>query len=153
MAISKEKKKAIDAIMGKVNKKFGLKSINYLVDVQEALRVKFWKTPSNEVNAMLGGGIGKGKIIELYGQNSSGKTSLALEVISKAMKDDPEFMAVWLETEASFDSEYVQALGIDMDRLIVIEQSEELTAEACLDIIRGLVSSCQFGIIAVNSVA
>lgn len=72
MAISKEKKKAIDALMGKINKQFGEKSINYLTDVQEELRIKFWKTPSHEVNSMLGGGLGKGKIIELFGNNSSG---------------------------------------------------------------------------------
>lgn len=153
MAIAKDKKKALDSLMGKINKKFGTNSINYLVDIQEELRIKFYKTPSHEVNAMLSGGFGKGKIIELYGQNSCGKTSLALEVIAKTQKEDPDFMAAWLETERSLDSDYIASFGIDMERFIVIEQSEELTAESCMDIIRSLVNSEQFGIIVLNSVA
>lgn len=73
MAISKDKKKAIDAIMGKINKQFGENATTYLADVYEDLKIKFWKTPSHEVNSMLDGGLAKGKIIELYGQNSSGR--------------------------------------------------------------------------------
>jgi recombination protein RecA len=153
MAISKEKKKAVDAIMGKINKKFGDKAVSYLVDVEEELRVKFWKTPSHEINAMLGGGFGKGKIIELYGNNSSGKTSLALEIIAKAQREDPEFMAVWVETEASMDPDYAATFGVDTDRFVFLKQSEELTAESCMDIIRGLVTSGEFGIVCLNSVA
>lgn len=153
MAISKEKKKALDALMGGINKKFGAKSINYLADVQEELKVKFWKTPSHELNSMLSGGFGKGKIIELYGNNSCGKTSLALEVIAKAQKEDPDFMAAWIETERSFDSDYAANFGIDMDRLTVAEQSEDLTAEDCMEIIRSLTNSGMFGIIVLNSVA
>ena len=153
MAISKDKKKAIDAIMGKINKQFGSNATNYLADIFEDLKIKFWKTPSHEVNAMLDGGFAKGKIIELYGQNSSGKTSLALEVIAKAQAEDPEFMAAWIETEGSLDSDYLVSMGIDTDRFIVVEQTEELTAEKCMDIIRSLVNSGQFGIICLNSVA
>lgn len=153
MAISKDKKKALDGLLGKINKRFGTNSINYLVDVQEELRIKFFKTPSHEVNSVLGGGFGKGKIIELYGQNSCGKTSLALEVIKKAQDEDPEFMAAWLETERSFDSDYVEKFGIDMDRLIVSEQSEDLTAEDCMEVIRSLTNSGLFGIVVLNSVA
>lgn len=153
MAISKDKKKAIDAVMGKINKKFGAGATDYLANLQEELKIRFFKTPSHEVNAMLGGGIGKGKIIEFYGNNSSGKTSMALEIIAKAQKEDPEFMAAWIETERSLDSDYMAKFGIDMDRMIIVEQSEELTAESCMDIIRSLVNSEQFGLIVLNSVA
>ena len=153
MAISKDKKKAIDALMGKVNKKFGAGSISLLVDIQEELKIKFYRTPSHEVNSMLGGGIGKGKIVEFYGNNSSGKTSMALEIIARAQQEDPEFMAAWIETERSLDSDYIASFGIDMDRLTVVEQSEELTAEACMDIIRSLINSEMFGMIVLNSVA
>lgn len=153
MAISKDKRKMVDALMGKINKKFGADSVNYLVDVQEELRVKFYKTPSHEINSMLSGGIGKGKIIEFFGNNSCGKTSLALEIIAKAQKEDPDFMAAWIETERSLDSEFMETMGIDMDRMVIVEQSDELTAEACMDIIRSLVGSEQFGIIVLNSVA
>ena len=73
MAISKDKKKNIDAIMGKINKKFGDKSISYLKEVEDDLKLKFLKSPSHEFNAMLYGGLVKGKIIEFYGLNSTGK--------------------------------------------------------------------------------
>lgn len=153
MAVSKDKKKSLDALMGKINKKFGANAIATLSDVEEDLRIQFYKTPSHEVNAMLGGGIGKGKIIELFGNNSSGKTSLALEIIAKEQKEDPEFMAAWIETEGSIDPDYLKYFGIDLDRIVIIQQSEELSAEGCMDIIRSLVNSEQFGIICLNSVA
>lgn len=85
--------------------------------------------------------------------NNNPKTSLALEVIAKAQMEDPEFMAAWIETEGSLDSDYLVSMGIDTDRFIVVEQTEELTAEKCMDIIRSLVNSGQFGIICLNSVA
>lgn len=85
--------------------------------------------------------------------NNNPKTSLALEVIAKAQAEDPEFMAAWIETEGSLDSDYLVSMGIDTDRFIVVEQTEELTAEKCMDIIRSLVNSGQFGIICLNSVA
>lgn len=86
--MDKNKKKSINALLSDMNKKFGVNSISVLSDIENELKINFFKTPSNEVNAMLGGGIPKGKIIELYGQASSGKTSLALEIIAKAQKED-----------------------------------------------------------------
>lgn len=71
--VSKAKKKNLAEVMGRINKKFGDNSISALKDVEDDLRVTFHKTPSHEVNAMLGGGFCRGKIVELYGQNSSGR--------------------------------------------------------------------------------
>lgn len=151
--IDKTKKKNIEALMGKINKQFGANAIARLSDVEEELKIKYYKTPSHEVNSMLGGGIAKGKITELFGNNSSGKTSLALEVIAKAQKEDENFMAAWIETEGSADPDYMAYFGIDLDRIVIIQQSEELTAESCMEIIRSLVNSLEFGIIVLNSVA
>lgn len=153
MAISKEKKKALDGIMGKVRKKFGDKSVSKLGDVVEDLRVTFHKTPSHEVNAMLDGGLGKGRIIEFFGNPGCGKTHLALEQIASEQKVDPEFTVGWLETEGSLDPSDIEMFGIDMDRFYIIEQSEDLLAEEAMDIIRSLVSSGEFNMIVVNSVA
>lgn len=153
MAISKDKQKALNAIMGKINKKFGDNTISKLVDVTEELRVTYHKTPSYELNAMLGGGLGKGKIIELFGQPGCGKTSLALEEIANAQREDKEFMVAWLETEGSFDPDDCEMFGIDTDRFLYLEQSEELNAEDAMDIIRSLVSSGEFDMVVVNSVA
>lgn len=153
MAISKDKKKRLDGVMGKIKKKFGDDSINKLSDVADELRVTYHKTPSHEVNAMLGGGLGRGRIAELFGQPGCGKTSMALEQIAKEQQADEEFMAAWLETEGSLDPADCEMFGIDMQRLLIIEQSEDLPAEDAMDIVRSLVSSGEFNMIVVNSVA
>ena len=103
MAMDKNKLKNINSLLKDINTKFGTNSVNVLSEVEDELKVKFFKTPSHEVNAMLGGGIAKGKITEFFGANSSGKTSLAIEIIAKAQKEDDDFMAAWLETEGSVD--------------------------------------------------
>ena len=155
MAISKDKKKSIDALMGKINKKFGDKSVNYLKAVEDNLKLRFYKTPSHEFNGMLYGGVAETKIIEFSGLPSSGKTSMAMEIIKKRQEEDEneEFMAAWFETENSVDKETLEMFGIDTERVVFIEQSEELPAEQCMDILRSLISSGEFGLVVVNSVA
>lgn len=153
MAISKEKQKALDSMMGKISKKYGEKSVSKLGDVIDDLKITFHKTPSHEVNAMLDGGMGKGRIIELYGNPGCGKTKLSLQQIAIEQKNDPEFVAGWLDTEGDFDPRDIEMFGIDPSRFYLIEQSEELLAEEAMDIIRGMVSSGQFNMIVVNSVA
>lgn len=153
MALDKNKKKSINNLLKDINTKFGANSVSILTDIEEELRVKYFKTPSNEVNAMLGGGIGKGKIVELYGQASSGKTSLALEIIAKAQKEDENFIAAWLETEGSLDVDYLKYFNIDTDRLLIIRQTDELSAEKCMDILRSVIGSGDFNIVVLNSVA
>ena len=81
MAISKEKKAALTSVLKGLNKKFGDK-VNFVDDIQEQLKIKRYKTPSLELNIALNGGIPIGKIVELYGQPSCGKTSLAMEIIN-----------------------------------------------------------------------
>ena len=153
MALDKSKLKNINALLKDINTKFGTDSVSILSDVEDELKVKFYKTPSHEVNAMLGGGIAKGKITELFGANSSGKTSLAIEIIAKAQREDENFMAAWLETEGSMDPEYLSYFGIDLDRLVIIRQTDSLTAEKCMDILRSLIGSGEFNIVVLNSVA
>lgn len=151
--LDKNRKKSLDAVMTKINKKFGDKSIAVMRDVEEELKVKFYKTPSYEVNIALGGGIGVSKVVEFYGNPGCGKTSLALETIAYNQKIDPSFIAAWLETERSLDFDYMITLGIDMDRLIIIQQEEDLTAESCMDILRSLMSSGEINMIVLNSCA
>lgn len=85
--------------------------------------------------------------------NNSPKTSLALEQIAEEQKIDPDFMAAWLETEGSLDPSDCEMFGIDMERFVFIEQSEDLPAEDAMDIVRSLTSSGEFNMIVVNSVA
>lgn len=153
MAISKDKKKAVDAILGKINKKFGDKSISYLKEVEEDLRLKFLSTPSFEFNVMLYGGVAKTKVIEFAGSPGSGKTSMAMEIVKKKQAEDPEFMTAWLETENSIDTESLEMFGIDTDRVVFMAQTEELPAEQCMDILRSLISSGEFDFVVLNSAA
>jgi len=152
MAIS-EKQKALNEVMSGINKKFGAGTIGTVKEKQDQLTIKFIKTPSQSLNVALGGGIAKGKIIELAGENSCGKTSLALEIIAMNQRLDPDFMAGWFETaEGSFDFEYAKMLGVDVDRLVYTEQPIE-GAERGLDAVRAMVSSGALDLMVVNSVA
>lgn len=153
MAIDKEKKKSVDAILGKINKKFGNNTISYLKDVEDELKLRFLKSPSYEFNAMLYGGVAETKVIEFAGLPGSGKTSMAMELIKEKQKENQDFVVAWLETENSVDKETLEMFGIDTDRVVFISQTEELPAEQCMDIIRSLVSSGEFGLVVVNSAA
>lgn len=152
MAISTDKKKKLAGVMAGINKKFGGSTVNFVTDIKDELEIKYYQTPSHEFNSMLGGGLARGKIVELYGENSSGKTSMIIETIAHNQKNDPEWVAGWFETEGSIDPEQLQAFGVDMDRLVYWDQ-KDVGAEQGFDILRSLVSSGEFDLIAVNSVA
>ena len=151
MALSKEKKKSLTAVMNKINKQFGVNTVKIAGEHAEEMSIKLYPTTSPEVNEMLYGGFAQGKIIELYGPNSSGKTSLAMETVAYNMKIDPEFTAGFFETEESYDPEYARMLGIDLDRFVYWDQ-REYGAEKGLDILIALVASGEFNMIIVNSV-
>lgn len=150
MAISKEKKDALSNLMKGIKKDTKV-DVSFASDIEEQLKIKYYKTPSYEVNAILGGGIPKGKIVELFGEHSCGKTSLAIEVISKNQKLDPDFTVGWFETEGSIDPSYLKELGVDMDRLVYWDQ-KDVGAEKGFDILIGLVNSGEFDMIVVNSI-
>ena len=150
MAISASKKKSVADVMNRVNKKFGAGSIALAKD--KDLKITYLQSPSHEFNAMLAGGIGVGRITEFYGESSSGKTSMAIEVIAHNQRLNPEFMVGWFETEGSIDQDILEAFGVDMDRLAYWDQTE-VGAEQGLDILRSLVASGQFDLIVCNSTA
>lgn len=85
--LSKEKRKALDGVIKEINTKYKT-NIDYASNQMEHLKVKFLKTPSRQINNMLGGGFARGRIIELYGAESSGKTCLAMETIAYNQKLD-----------------------------------------------------------------
>lgn len=144
--------KALQKTLKNINKKFGEGKVGTLKEKEEDLTIKFYKTPSVEFNNMLGGGFAQGKLIELYGANSSGKTSMAMETIAHNQAKDPEFLAGWFETEESFDFEYAELLGIDTERMYIWDQ-RQTGAEEGLDILRALVVDGSFDMIVINSVA
>lgn len=151
MAISAEKKKGLNSVLAQMNKRFGAGVVALAKDKEEELKTEFIRTPSHEFNAMLGGGLAKGRIIELYGQNSSGKTTLLIETIAKNQRENPDFMAAWFETEGSIDQQTLEMFNVDLERLVFWNQ-DDVGAEQGLDILRGLVGSGQFDMVVVNSV-
>ena len=152
--MDKEKKKRLDAAMATINKRFGKGTVSTAAQMQKNGRLtkRIIRTASIELNDALwcGGFCG---IVELFGPNSSGKTSLAIETIAAEQKRDPDFVAGWLETEGSVTDEMFTMHGVDMDRLIFWKQEDVGNAENALDVARGIIASGEVGMLVVNSVA
>lgn len=148
-----EKMKRLQQTIVNINKKFGENTVQTAKEAYEQgkLTKKRIKTPSLEFNDMLAGGFAE--IVELYGPTGSGKTSMAIETIAYSQKNDPNFVAAWLETEGSVTQEILQNHGVDLDRLIYWRQEDVGTAESALDIARGFISSGDIDFMVFNSVA
>lgn len=149
------KRKLLNKAMDSINKKAGRTVIGRVTDpeIAELVRIDFMPTPSVEMNLMLGGGFPRGKIIELFGEHASGKTSIAIETMALDMKTDPDAFWYWYETEGSFDIDYAKQFdGFDEDRLI-IGHIEDEGAEKGLDHLEAMLRTGQFAGIIVNSVA
>lgn len=150
-----EKAKLLNKVMGDINKKAGHTVIGRTTDpeIAELVKIEFMKTPSVEINLMLGGGFPRGKIIELFGEHASGKTSIAIETMAEDMKNDPDSYWGWYETEGSFDIDYAKQFdGFDENRLIIWHVGDE-GAEKGLDFLEAMLRTGQFAGIIVNSVA
>ena len=143
-----EKMKALEAALGQIEKQFGKGSIMKLGDFQ-AMNVEAIPTGALSLDIALGiGGIPRGRIIEVYGPESSGKTTLALHMIAEAQKQGGE--AAFIDAEHALDPVYAKHLGVDIDNLIV---SQPDTGEQALEITESLVRSGALDVIVVDSVA
>ncbi|MBP5514445.1 MAG: recombinase RecA [Bacteroidaceae bacterium] len=143
-----EKLKALQAAMTKIEKDFGKGSIMKLGD-ENVADVEVIPTGSISLNAALGvGGYPKGRIIEIYGPESSGKTTLAIHAIAEAQKLGG--IAAFIDAEHAFDRFYAQKLGVDIDNLLV---SQPDNGEQALEIADQLIRSSAIDIIVVDSVA
>jgi recombination protein RecA len=143
-----EKKKALEAALGQIEKQFGKGSVMKLGDFT-AMNVEAIPTGALSLDVALGiGGIPRGRIIEIFGPESSGKTTLALHMISEAQKTGGE--AAFIDAEHALDPVYAKHLGVDIDNLIV---SQPDTGEQALEIAEALVRSGALDIIVVDSVA
>ena len=143
-----EKRKALDAAMGQIEKQFGKGSVMKLGDFT-AMNVEAIPTGALSLDVALGiGGIPKGRIIEIFGPESSGKTTLALHMIAECQKRGGE--AAFIDAEHALDPVYAKHLGVDIDNLIV---SQPDTGEQALEIAEALVRSGAIDIIVVDSVA
>ena len=143
-----EKRKALEVAMGQIEKQFGKGSVMKLGEFK-AMEVEAIPTGALSLDIALGiGGVPRGRIIEVFGPESSGKTTLALHVIAEAQKMGGE--AAFIDAEHALDPVYAKKLGVDIDNLIV---SQPDTGEQALEITEALVRSGALDVIVVDSVA
>ena len=148
MGENSEKRKALDAAMSQIEKQFGKGSVMKLGDFS-SMNVEAISTGALNLDIALGiGGIPRGRIIEIYGPESSGKTTLALHAIAEAQKTGGE--AAFIDAEHALDPVYAKKIGVDIDNLIV---SQPDTGEQALEIAEALIRSGAIDIVVVDSVA
>ena len=144
-----DKLKALDVALAQIEKQFGKGSIMKLGEASARMSVEVIPTGSLALDIALGvGGVPRGRIIEVYGPESSGKTTVALHMIAESQKMGGT--AAFVDAEHALDPTYAKALGVDIDNLLV---SQPDTGEQALEICEALVRSGAIDIIVVDSVA
>ena len=145
---AQEKKKALETALQQIEKNFGKGTVMRLGDKPD-LVVDAIPTGSLALDAALGiGGVPKGRIIEIYGPESSGKTTLALHIVAQAQKRGGE--VAFVDAEHALDPDYAAAIGVDIDSMLV---SQPDTGEQALEITDALVRSGAIDVVVVDSVA
>ena len=148
MGENAEKRKALEVAMSQIEKQFGKGSVMKLGEYK-AMEVEAIPTGALSLDIALGiGGVPRGRIIEVFGPESSGKTTLALHIIAEAQKMGGE--AAFIDAEHALDPVYAKKLGVDIDNLIV---SQPDTGEQALEITEALVRSGALDVVVVDSVA
>lgn len=149
MPDNKDRLKALDNVLSQIEKQFGKGSIMRLGDENARTNIESIPTGALELDIALGiGGIPKGRIIEIYGPESSGKTTVSLHVVAEAQKRGG--IAAFIDAEHALDPVYAKNIGVDTDNLIL---SQPDTGEQALEIVDALVRSGAVDIIVVDSVA
>ena len=147
--IERERTKAIELAVGQIEKQFGKGSIMRLGQQGVGIQVPCISTGAVSIDYALGiGGVPRGRVVEIFGPEASGKTTLALQVIAKAQKAGG--MAAFVDAEHALDSTYTAALGVNLDDLLV---SQPDNGEQALEIVEVLVRSGGVDVIVVDSVA
>ncbi|MBQ5996986.1 MAG: recombinase RecA, partial [Bacteroidales bacterium] len=147
--VNAEKLKALQLTLAKIDKDFGKGAIMKMSDKNVDRDVAVIPTGSIGLDLALGiGGLPKGRIVEIYGPESSGKTTLAIHAIAEAQKSGG--IAAFIDAEHAFDRTYAEKLGVDMDQLYV---SQPDNGEQALEIVDSLVRSGAIDIIVIDSVA
>src|SRR6266581_1666231 len=145
----KERNRALDLALGQIEKQFGKGSILRLGSKEAIVPVSVISTGSISLDAALGvGGLPRGRVIEIFGPESSGKTTIALQVVAEAQKAGG--IAAFIDVEHALDPAYARKLGVDVDNLLV---SQPDYGEQALEITAHLISSGQIDVLVVDSVA
>jgi recombination protein RecA len=144
-----ERLKALDAAVGQIEKQFGKGSIMRLGQNNAVAPVEVISTGAISIDYALGiGGVPRGRVIEIFGPESSGKTTLALQVIAEAQKKGG--MAAFVDAEHALDAAYAKKLGVDLDNLLV---SQPDNGEQALEIVEVIIRSNSVDVVVVDSVA
>lgn len=141
------KKKAVELALQQIEKNFGKGAIMRMGE-EKRTKVETFSTGSISLDLALGGGIPKGRVIEIYGPESSGKTTLSLHIVGEAQKIGGQ--AAFIDAEHALDPEYARKIGVDVDNLLI---SQPDSGEQALEITETLVRSNAVDIIVVDSVA
>ena len=148
MADINERKKALDLALSQIEKQFGKGSIMKLGEGTQ-MNLEYISTGSLDLDIALGiGGVPRGRIIEIYGPESSGKTTIALHVIAEAQKNGG--IAAFIDAEHALDPGYAKKLGVDVENLVI---SQPDTGEQALEITEALVRSSAIDVVVIDSVA
>lgn len=147
VAVSTEKQKAIELALGQIEKNFGKGAIMRLGETKR-VPVETIPTGSISLDIALGGGIPRGRVAEIYGPESSGKTTLALHVIAEAQKKGG--VAAFVDAEHALDPIYAEKIGVNVKDLLI---SQPDSGEQALEIVETLVRSNAVDIIVIDSVA
>src|SRR5437660_11950290 len=145
----REKMKAVDLAVGQIEKQFGKGSIMRLGQKGAIQPIETISTGAISIDYALGvGGVPRGRVIEIFGPESSGKTTLALQIIAEAQKLGG--MAAFVDAEHALDATYAQKLGVDLENLLVSQPDH---GEQALEIVEVLVRSNSVDVVVVDSVA
>ncbi len=142
-----ERTKAIDLAVAQIEKQFGAGSIMKLGEAHK-IDIATIPTGSLSLDLALGGGLPEGRIIEIYGPESSGKTTLALHAVAEVQKNGG--VAAFIDAEHALDPEYAGRIGVNLDTLLI---SQPDTGEQALEIVETLVRSSAVDIVVIDSVA
>lgn len=141
------KKKALSLAMDHIEKQFGKGSIMHL-EGDQRIDIETISTGSLSLDLALGGGVPKGRIVEIYGPESSGKTTLSLHVVAEVQREGG--VAAFIDAEHALDPAYAKKLGVDIEKLLV---SQPDSGEQALEIVETLVRSNAVDIVVIDSVA
>src|SRR3974390_1663468 len=149
MAIADDRAKAVELALAQIEKQFGKGSIVRVGSREPLLQISVVSTGSISFDAALGvGGIPRGRVTEVYGPESSGKTTITLQVIAEAQRNGG--LAAFVDAEHALDPAYAKKLGVDTDNLLV---SQPDSGEQALEITEALVRSGAIDVLVVDSVA
>src|SRR5690625_1988101 len=147
--MNSDKQKALDMALHQIEKGYGKGSVMRLVEASAQMAVEVIPSGALSIDIALGvGGIPRGRVIEVYGPESSGKTTLCLHVVAEAQKRGG--IAAVIDVEHALDPSYAERLGVDVENLLISQPDD---AESALEIAEALVRSGAVDIVVVESVA